>query len=76
MASSEKRLVTLHGGHSDGEMVYVHPARLQIVETYDRGSREYAKGEWGENSARLVTNLVGWEEYRRVDAENFEAVAA
>lgn len=72
----EKRLVTLHGGHSDGEILAVDPVRLRIVLPYDRGERYYAEGEWGtETSPPVVTRLVDFEVYERVDSETFQVAA-
>lgn len=72
-----KQLVTLIGGRSDGEIIAVHPAQLQIVETHDCGLRHYAAGEWATpEGPPLVTKLVDYELYRRVDGETFRAVAA
>lgn len=74
--SSEKRVVFLRGGHFDGQPVDVHPVRQRIVLPYVRGLREYGPGEWGrEDSPPVVTTLVSWEAYERVDADTFEVAA-
>lgn len=74
---TEHRLVRLVGGHSDGVMLGVDPARVRLVEPFDLGERYYREGEWGtESGPPVVTKLIGLELYVRVDADTFQAVAA
>jgi hypothetical protein len=71
----EKHLVTLRGGRSDGEILAVDPVRLELVVTHDAGEKHYGPGEWGTDTCPpVVTRLVEFEVYRRVDADTFQAV--
>lgn len=70
-----KTLVTLKGGHHDGEMIYVEPTRQLLAETWVTGERTYPTGTWREDE-EVVTTLVNFELYRRVDEDTFQAVAA
>jgi hypothetical protein len=73
----EKRLVTLRGGYADGEMIAVEPTRKRLVWAFDRGESRYMAGEWATpESPPMVTRLVDFEVYERVDADTFQAVAA
>lgn len=73
----EKRLVLLVGGHSDGERIFVEPTRLRLCEPYDRTEQSYEAGEWGtDESPPVVTNLVQFDVYERVDEETFRYVEA
>lgn len=67
---TEKRLVTLVGGHFDGEVVGVEPTRRRFALTWERG-----EGEWQFDDRVYPTQLVCLDVYERVDAETFEVAA-
>lgn len=56
-------------------MIGVEPTRLRLVWAFDRGESRYQAGEWGTpESLPVVTRLVDFDIYERVDDETFQCV--